>query len=245
MSNLAFQLLAAVNYIDALGGVSQSWRQALAAHEAAKPASILTQDEIDGLYAMHGGDGGPTAICEQFAPALIRAVMAAESDDLEIHSSDANLIGKHTALWVNYMALKDELEKLREQLAAHEAAKPEYWEYRPLISHGVWERVTPRILGQTVEELVSELLAYRYKGKQCYEVRALYAAPVAVASPWHPIETAPKDKLVLLFGAKRSEMVVGMFHTRDGWVIDTPAEWASMYTPSHWMPLPQAPKEQA
>lgn len=96
MSNLAFQLLAAANYIDALGGVSQSYRQAL---------------------------------------------------------------------------------------AAHEAAKPEYWEYRPLISHGVWERVTPRILGQTVEELVSELLAYRYKGKQCYEVRALYAAPVAVASP--------------------------------------------------------------
>ena len=70
------------------------------------------------------------------------------------------------------------------------------------------------------------------------------AAPVAQAEPeWHPIETAPKDTLVLLFGAKRSEMVVGMFHTRDGWVIDTPSEWASMYTPTHWMPLPQPPKE--
>jgi hypothetical protein len=40
-TKLAFQLLAASNYIDALGGVSQSYRQALASYEAeaeAKPA---------------------------------------------------------------------------------------------------------------------------------------------------------------------------------------------------------------
>jgi len=37
----------------------------------------LTQDEIDGIYAKHSGDGGPTAICELFAPALLRAALAA------------------------------------------------------------------------------------------------------------------------------------------------------------------------
>ena len=39
-TNLAFQLLAASNYIDALGGVSQSYRQALASYEA-KPAHAV------------------------------------------------------------------------------------------------------------------------------------------------------------------------------------------------------------
>ena len=29
----------------------------------------LTDDEIDYIYVEHAGDGGPTAICEQFAKA--------------------------------------------------------------------------------------------------------------------------------------------------------------------------------
>ena len=58
---------------------------------------------------------------------------------------------------------------------------------------------------------------------------------------WQPIETLPDDTLAILHGAKRSEMVIGMRHSRDGWVIDTPSEWASMYPPKHWMPLPAAP----
>lgn len=125
----------------------------------------------------------------------------------------------------------ENFNKAVDALAAHEAAKPaEPWGYANRRDGQAWSRVV--------------LEGWHAHNMARYDL-PLYAAPVAVASPWHPIETAPKDKLVLLFGAKRSEMVVGMFHTRDGWVIDTPAEWASMYTPSHWMPLPQAPKEQA
>lgn len=60
---------------------------------------------------------------------------------------------------------------------------------------------------------------------------------------WQPIETAPKDTTVLLYGAKRLEMCVGMNHSRDGWVTDTTSEWLSMYTPTHWMPLPEPPKK--
>jgi hypothetical protein len=58
---------------------------------------------------------------------------------------------------------------------------------------------------------------------------------------WRPIETAPKDVTVLLYGAKRLEMCVGMHHSRDGWVTDTTSEWATMYPPTHWMPLPAPP----
>lgn len=60
-------------------------------------------------------------------------------------------------------------------------------------------------------------------------------------SAWQPIATAPIDVCILLYGAKRTGMVVGMNHSRDGWVIDTPSEWASMYPPTHWMPLPPPP----
>lgn len=72
------------------------------------------------------------------------------------------------------------------------------------------------------------------------------AATQPEAQPqWQPIETAPKDEAVLLYGAKRLEMCVGMNHSRDGWVTDTTSEWMSMYTPTHWMPLPAAPSAQA
>lgn len=61
------------------------------------------------------------------------------------------------------------------------------------------------------------------------------------AGQWRPIESAPKDEVILLFGAKKSPMVAGMLHSRDGWVIDTPSEWMTMYPPTHWMPLPEPP----
>jgi hypothetical protein len=41
-TKLAFQLLAASNYIDALGGVSQSYRQALASYEAEPAEGFVT-----------------------------------------------------------------------------------------------------------------------------------------------------------------------------------------------------------
>lgn len=68
------------------------------------------------------------------------------------------------------------------------------------------------------------------------------AAQAPAAEPlWQPIETLPDDTLAILYGAKRSEMVIGMRHSRDGWVIDTPSEWASMYPPKLWQPLPALP----
>ncbi len=71
----------------------------------------------------------------------------------------------------------------------------------------------------------------------------LAAAPQAPeASPWLPIDSCPMDTLVFLYGAKRLDMAVGMRHSRDGWVTDTSSEWASMYPPTHWMPLPAGPK---
>ena len=71
----------------------------------------------------------------------------------------------------------------------------------------------------------------------------LVAAQPAVPEGWQPIETAPMDVAVLLYGAKRLELCVGMHHSRDGWVTDTTSEWASMYPPTHWMPLPAAPEK--
>lgn len=58
---------------------------------------------------------------------------------------------------------------------------------------------------------------------------------------WQPIETAPKDKLILVGRTKRMDMCTAVNHSQDGWVTETPAEWISIYTPSHWMPLPAAP----
>lgn len=74
--------------------------------------------------------------------------------------------------------------------------------------------------------------------------RILYTTPPAQpVVQWQPIETAPKNVILLLYGAKRLEVCVGMHHSRDGWVTDTTSEWASMYTPTHWMPLPEAPEK--
>lgn len=41
-----------------------------------------------------------------------------------------------------------------------------------------WKLLDPSP-GQTVQQRIDELLAYRHKGEPCYEVRALYAAPVS------------------------------------------------------------------
>jgi len=59
---------------------------------------------------------------------------------------------------------------------------------------------------------------------------------------WREIETAPKDELILVARTKRMcGPCAAMNDSRDGWVTETPAEWISIYTPSHWMPLPPGP----
>ncbi|WP_313695040.1 DUF551 domain-containing protein, partial [Achromobacter mucicolens] len=58
---------------------------------------------------------------------------------------------------------------------------------------------------------------------------------------WKPIESAPKDELILVGPTKRMGICVAMNHSRDGWVTETCNEWFSIYTPTHWMPLPEEP----
>ncbi len=58
---------------------------------------------------------------------------------------------------------------------------------------------------------------------------------------WQPIETAPNNELILLGPTKRMGVCVGMNHSFEGWVTETPSDWVSIYTPTHWMPLPAAP----
>lgn len=63
---------------------------------------------------------------------------------------------------------------------------------------------------------------------------------------WQPIETAPKDELILVARTKRMcGPCAAMNSSQDGWVTETPGEWVSIYTPEHWMPMPAAPGDSA
>lgn len=71
----------------------------------------------------------------------------------------------------------------------------------------------------------------------------VFAAPQpAIPDGWQPIETAPKDELILVGPTKRMGVCAAMNHSRDGWGTETPSEWVTIYTPTHWMPLPAAPE---
>jgi len=72
------------------------------------------------------------------------------------------------------------------------------------------------------------------------------AAQQAAQAPagWLPIETAPKDELILVGPTKRMGICAAMHHSRDGWVTETCSEWATIYTPTHWQPLPRPPQPQ-
>jgi len=67
------------------------------------------------------------------------------------------------------------------------------------------------------------------------------APPAPSVGGWMPIETAPKDEPILVGPTKRMNICVAMNHSRDGWVTETCSEWISIYTPTHWMPLPSPP----
>lgn len=59
---------------------------------------------------------------------------------------------------------------------------------------------------------------------------------------WQPIETCPMDTMVIFGPTKRmTGPCIGMHHSRDGWVTETPSEWASIYPPKEWMPLDLPP----
>jgi hypothetical protein len=70
----------------------------------------------------------------------------------------------------------------------------------------------------------------------------MLAAPKQAEPAWQPIESAPKDELILVGPTKRMGICAAMNHSRDGWVTETCGEWSSIYTPTHWMPLPSPPE---
>lgn len=58
---------------------------------------------------------------------------------------------------------------------------------------------------------------------------------------WQPIETAPKDGDVLVYVARSKEQFVAYWdEEEEAWRF---APNAKLKTPTHWMPLPPAPKE--
>lgn len=137
------------------------------------------------------------------------------------------------------------LRKAREMLAAHEAAKPE-----PTAFMGVNPRTG------TLEFCAHQPSPSVFRD---FDMKPLYAALVAVASQWQPIETAPKDGSLLLLKEKwEDEPFIGQWVNSvygDKWAAsrthyDTDGDACvtdRIYSEavSHWMPLPPAPKEQA
>ncbi len=72
------------------------------------------------------------------------------------------------------------------------------------------------------------------------EVVRLYSAPAAPAPAWQPIETAPKNCVDVLLNIPGRQPVVAAFY-RGGWA---PVDLGGNHlrgTPTHWMPLPEAP----
>jgi hypothetical protein len=74
------------------------------------------------------------------------------------------------------------------------------------------------------------------------DLRALVAAVT-----WQPIETAPKDRIILVTGANglRIDQVIW-----GGWELDNTHNWCDAdgdrhpnAAITHWMPLPEPPKE--
>jgi hypothetical protein len=66
-------------------------------------------------------------------------------------------------------------------------------------------------------------------------------------SEWQPIETAPKDKTILLWRSTYGKPVAGHVLAGDLWGAFTPGVpmlfQKHIETPTHWMPLPPPPAE--
>jgi hypothetical protein len=62
-------------------------------------------------------------------------------------------------------------------------------------------------------------------------------------SEWEPIATAPQGVPLLVYGAKRLLCTVARYTKGDGWEQEGTSEWHTMYTPTHWMHLPDRPDE--
>ena len=77
-------------------------------------------------------------------------------------------------------------EFLRNLPLAAPALEPVAWQFRWTNPSGNpdvgpqeidWKPLIPRSALMSIEDEVADLLAYRFDGKPCYEVRSMYAAP--------------------------------------------------------------------
>lgn len=58
---------------------------------------------------------------------------------------------------------------------------------------------------------------------------------------WQPIETAPPDTRVLVFGSNDAQWAVARYTHEDGWEMETPHDWVMIDPPTHWQSLPAPP----
>ena len=153
------------------------------------------------------------------------------------------------------------IDAAKQALAAHEAAKPEplAWLVCSVNKDGSLSLEHAAAWRESAHEHINDAInSFGIREAARWVVRPAYAAPVAVASQWQPIETAPKDGSLLLLKEKwEDEPFIGQ------WVNSAyGGRWAASRTHydtdgnacvidrvysegvAHWMPLPPAPKEQ-
>lgn len=96
---------------------------------------------------------------------------------------------------VDSFTIHDAITALREAIAAP-TPEPVAWQFRwtnpgnnPSVdpSEIEWKTVAPKYPMTSIEDTLANLRAYRFDGKPCYEVRALYAAPPAAPAPVVPL----------------------------------------------------------
>jgi len=58
---------------------------------------------------------------------------------------------------------------------------------------------------------------------------------------WQPIETAPKDNLIIGYDPVKENPIQVMKYDYGGWGDAVYQEWSA--EPTHWMPLPEPPKQ--
>ena len=97
------------------------------------------------------------------------------------------------------------------------------------------------------EKALSEHDFLRMDSAYCAMLATAPTPPVSEGS-WHPIETAPKETtqmfVVVAFGAK----VGATPYNSDPWCVwhqrGEFVRWPHKFSPTHWMPLPEAPAMQ-
>ena len=147
----------------------------------------------------------------------------------------------------SFSKLNEQMKVVDEALAAYEAAQAEPKQAAEPVAWGMEDKETGLILDVICPATHDEL-------EGDYTI-PLFAAPVAQAEQWQPIETAPKDgSTIMLWERYESEPFFGFWwEGRDRWRASTTHYDTDgnacvidrIYSDgvTHWMPLPQPPKE--